>query len=497
MLSNRISPLPPRGLATDCLPDEPIASVRHAWSDGLPLAGPSQTDEAFRLPENASAMGPAGTGELATASESAPWPAPIGGVALTGIAGEFTRAVAPYTEADPSALLVHFLVALGNCVGRELRVSLDGRWHHPLNLYAVVIGEDGGARSDAAMAEVQRAFTAADPAWADERLRSGLASGEGLIAAVRDPALGQVKDRQTGEVREEIVDPGVADKRLLAFQPAFGHLLRQNARGGNSLLHVLGRFFEAERVQSITRKKPLTATRAHVSLIAHGSIPDLGAFRGETGRRNGHANCMLWICARRGRRLPHGSALSPAAEEALYERVGEALARAGETQREIGLDAGARELWHHLYLVEDEVDNEACPEAVDRGVTMLLRLAGIYAAADGSERLRREHLEAAREVWRYAKESARHLFCKTREGSPGEPPDKLQRKVCRLVAARPDGTTRGELIDRTQRNYTADELQEALDSLKAQGYVLDRREGEGGRAGVRWFSVEPPAAGDL
>jgi len=437
----------PHRAAIDGLPAQPMSFLRDAWPDGVPL-----------LPT----------------SEPVSWPAPIGDAALIGIAGEFTRTLLPHSEADPSALLIHFLVTYGNWIGREVGVSLDGRRRQPLNLYAVVIGEDGKARSEAAMAEVRRAFAAVDPVWAEDRVQSGLASGEGLIAAVRDPM--------------DEKDPGADDKRLLVFQPEFDQLLRKNARGGNSLLHVLGELFDAERVQVMTRKNPLRATRAHVSLIAHGTMTQLGAFREKAGRRNGSASYLLWVCARRSKLLPHGSALSPVVERALYARLAESLEQAAEAPREIGMEPAARHLWDRLYTAEHEEDEE-CSEAVCRGEAMLLRLAGIYAAADGSARIGLQHLEAAREVWRYAKASAQHLFSKPPADGPAELPDRLQRKVCRLVTECPAGMTRRELIDDTGRNYSADALQDALEALKAKGYLRDQVETEAGREVVRWLAA--------
>src|SRR5262249_51797841 len=217
---------------------------------------------------------------------------------------------------------------------------------------------------------------------------------------------------------------------------------------------------------------PLRATRAHVSLIAHGTKAQLGAFPGKAGRANRAASCLLWICARRSKLLPQGSTLSPAEERALYRRLGDSLMRVAEAPRGLGMAAGAGERWDCLYSAEHAEEEEG-PAGASRGEAMLLRLAGIYAAADGSARIRREHLEAAREVWRYAKASARHLFWRPCEEGPAALRDRLQRKVCRLVAASPTGLTRRELIDQTQRNYPADALQEALEALKQEGYLTD------------------------
>ena len=51
-----------------------------------------------------------------------------------------------------------------------------------------------------------------------------------------------------------------------------------------------------------------------------------------------------------------------------------------------------------------------------RASAQVLRLSLIYALLDAASRIRREHLEAALEVWRYCEDSARFIF-----GSIGDP----------------------------------------------------------------------------
>ena len=47
-----------------------------------------------------------------------PWPT-LKDAALHGTAGKIVGAVAPFTEADPAAILLHLLGEFGACVGRN------------------------------------------------------------------------------------------------------------------------------------------------------------------------------------------------------------------------------------------------------------------------------------------------------------------------------------------------------------------------------------------
>src|SRR5262249_9708 len=59
--------------------------------------------------------------------------------AFHGLAGELVRILDPHTEADQAAILVQFLVAFGNAVGRgpHFRAEAD---RHGTNLFAVFVG---------------------------------------------------------------------------------------------------------------------------------------------------------------------------------------------------------------------------------------------------------------------------------------------------------------------------------------------------------------------
>ena len=62
--------------------------------------------------------------------------------ALHGLAGVLTLAIAPYTEADPVAVLLNILTAFGNVVGSHAHFLVE-RTKHPLRLFAALVGLTG------------------------------------------------------------------------------------------------------------------------------------------------------------------------------------------------------------------------------------------------------------------------------------------------------------------------------------------------------------------
>ncbi len=112
-----------------------------------------------------------------------------------------------------------------------------------------------------------------DPQWADQRVVSGLSSGEGLIWAVRDKIYKneEVKDngRPTGEVTEVLVDVGEQDKRLLVVEEEFASVLQAVSRHGNTVSALIRQAWDNGKLRTLTKNNPTKATGAHISIVGH------------------------------------------------------------------------------------------------------------------------------------------------------------------------------------------------------------------------------------
>jgi hypothetical protein len=117
----------------------------------------------------------------------ADWPNPPSEKAYYGLAGEIAHAIEPHTEADPAAVLIQLLVAFGNVVGHTAYYQVEADQHHT-NLFTVLVGDSSKARKGTSWGHVKSIFGEIDPSWQNDRLTTGLSSGEGLIWAVKDEA---------------------------------------------------------------------------------------------------------------------------------------------------------------------------------------------------------------------------------------------------------------------------------------------------------------------
>ncbi len=229
------------------------------------------------------------------------WPKPLAAQAFHGIAGEIVKAIAPHTESDPNALLIQLILALGNVVGRGPHYVVEGD-HHSGNLFAVIVGDSSKGRKGTSWRLILRVMESVDPGWTRNHVTSGLASGEGLIYAVRDSD-GDTGDRSEGKAAELT---GVQDKRLLIVEAEFAKPLNVMERNGSTLSAVLRDSWDNGDLRVLTKNSPLRASGAHISILGHVTRGDLLRHLNSTEASNGFANRFLWVCARRSKILPEG-----------------------------------------------------------------------------------------------------------------------------------------------------------------------------------------------
>jgi hypothetical protein len=178
------------------------------------------------------------------------WVAPLGAAALHAPAGEF---VEPHTEADPAALLAQLLVAFGVAAGRHSYLTVEASRHYP-NEFVVLVGASRKGRKGSSWDHLQSLLARIDPSLTDDRVASGLSSGEGLIAEVCD------SQQDTGAPK---------DKRLLVLEPEFAQVIKVLAREGNTLSPVIRNAWDGKRLQTLVRNSPLRASDAHIAIVGH------------------------------------------------------------------------------------------------------------------------------------------------------------------------------------------------------------------------------------
>jgi hypothetical protein len=413
------------------------------------------------------------------------WPAPLNDAAYHGLAGQFVQTIAPHTEADPVAILVQHNLLIGTLAGRgpHVRVGAD---RHRFNEYALLVGDSSKARKGTSAGPVRNLASTLDQQFSRNGFTGGLSSGEGLIDAVRDPVEELKWIREKGQPpRQElaVVDPGVADKRLLLFEPEFSRVLRCMMRRENTLSAILRQAWDGDPVlRVLTRTSRLRATDAHVSLVGHIGRDELLRYLDSTESGNGFGNRFGFFCVQRANVLPFGGTPSDTVLAGFVERYQEVLEFARALDRPMAWSDEAGEQWRAVYPTLSAGHPGLFGAVTARAEAHALRFACQYALLDCSAVIHPPHLRAALALWQYAEDSARVIF----GDALG---DRTADAILRVLRRTQGGLGRTELSDVFGRNLPASEIERALMVLLKSGKAARRFERTGGRPLERWEAM--------
>jgi hypothetical protein len=404
--------------------------------------------------------------------------------AFHGLAGEFVRMIEPHTEADRHGLLMQYLSAAGNAIGRGPGMMADGAFHATV-IDPVLVGVSAKSRKGTAWSRVRETMTIADPEWAATRTEGGLSTGEGLVYQVRDPQIERrkaKKDEAADEdgMVEEIADPGVSDKRFFVVETEFAQVFRVLQREGNTLSIALRRLWDFGEAGALTKRDRTRVTGGHVSVIGHCTVDELRSVVSEIDIANGLINRFIFCCVRRSKELPRGGFVRRDDLEDHGHRLGEAIRSARTLRGALDWTDEAGELWDARYhdLTADLLGRLG--QATSRAEAQVLRTALIYAVLDGHSLIDVEHLEAALAVWDYAAASAGYVFGE----ATGDP---LADKILRALRTIPAGLTRTQIRELIGGKTPEQRIEVALGLLERHGLAVMAVETDtGGRPAERW-----------
>jgi hypothetical protein len=373
--------------------------------------------------------------------------------AFSGLAGDVVRTLAPHTEADATGLLVTFLAAFGAAVGPGPHSVADGSIH-PARLNVVLVGRSARARKGTSWAVIRRVFEHAHPAFCSGRVIGGLTSGEGLVA--------DLANRPEGPQRH-----------VLVMEPEFARLLRVSARSA-TLSALIRQAWDGGDLAILTRKQPLRATNASVSILGHVTAEELRRRLDQTEIANGLANRFLFAWVERSKRLPNGGRLPIDELESLGIRVRDAINRA----RQLGLltrSPQAEARWAAIYHgLDDNVDG-VVGSLTARAEAQMLRISVTYALLDGSSMIEVAHVDAAEAVWQHCEATINRVF------GDRQPDWVLPRLLAALKDAGAEGLDGSAQRDLFHRHLSGVRLAAARAELHARGLARTIAIDTGGR----------------
>lgn len=323
-----------------------------------------------------------------------------------GLAGKIIRKLQPNTESHPVGNLLELLACFGNIIGPTAYYEIEDSRHYA-NLFVVKVGKSSKSRKGTGKARIERIAQSLDAVWYSSRNTSGLGSGEIVVYEVRDPVIGAVRDKKTGQLRNEMTDPGVEDKRLYVSEGEFAGILAVAGRKDCTLSKVIRDAWDHKPIRNKAKGGSSVCQNPHISISADITREELSIQLKEADKFNGFGNRFLWCFVERQGLKPHGGEEIDWSEEivALFKCV-----EFARKQRRVFMDRNAREMWNRIYEELSE-DIPGTPGAVtSRAEAQVIRLALIFAMLDLSDHICVEHLKAARALWQYCEDSARVIF---------------------------------------------------------------------------------------
>jgi hypothetical protein len=399
-----------------------------------------------------------------------------------GPIGDAVREIAPTTEGDPVAVLAQILALFGALVGDGPHVRVGGV-DHPPRLWPLIIGKTSAGRKGTGLAAA-RSFVNQWSPYAHQYLRhrvtSGLASGEGLLAS-----LGAAREATGKGKPEDQPEPIAPDGKLTVVEPEFTRVLAASKREGSTLGQILRELWDSGHAGIMTRGAPLSVTDAHLTVIAHATPRELKLRLTESDLVGGTANRFLMIASERPHLLYDEMTHPDVAK--LARVLGEAVENCKLGVREVRRDRPANALWRDVYasLAADEPDGPL-GAVLARGPAYTMRLALLYALADGVSAIAPDHLLAGLALWHYSAQTARLIFSDSRRLN------EHQRLAAFIAGAR--SRTATEVNDFFGRNKTAEEIKAIVGELEAAGDVTRETDNDAGRGRpvVRFFYTGVP-----
>ncbi len=402
-------------------------------------------------------------------------PPVMGEDAYQGKIGEFIRSVMPYTEATGPAILAHLLPALGTLIGPGPYLWAGSEQRCRIN--TVLVGPTGRGRKGTALVPVDLLMRKIDERWWARQKMTGLATGEGLIAAVADSPVNPDGSQE------------VTDKRVYVVEEELSKVLAQMKRDGNILSQVVRECYDSGNLSVMTRGNPLRASGAHISVTGHITGEELREKLNKLEMSNGWGNRFAWFISLSEKMLP---LVKPIPDDLLegfanHFRVLNNYAAGAWSLAEDVAEVWAQEVYPHLWNEQPGLFGSMTV----RGASFVMRLALIYAVADsvgqygriGKGRvIKAEHLEAAVEVWSYCLESCRQLFPQTALRAANDTPAK----ILSLLSSGP--MKKAEFTDHI--NKPVSQIDRHLAALEKEGRVRKKTEKKGkGRPAEVWELV--------
>jgi hypothetical protein len=398
--------------------------------------------------------------------------------ALYGPLAIVARKICRYSEAHVGTVYLNLLVSFGNMMGRGAYFNV-GSTKHYTNENLACVGSSSKGRKGSSSDGSEPILHLIDSTWMNNRNVGGFSTPQAVLSQIKDDSRFQRLNKST-KLYEDILQPGVADKRLCIRESEMSNVFKLISDPKNKAGELFRNLWDGKQVSNLVAGKTevgehnsLICREPHVSIIGS-TTPSLAKATLPIGAdKSGDGNRIIWCYTKRTQLSPQGGPLINWAEETLnhngssesilvyfYEAISKARA-----SRLIPLAKNARKFWDCLYLrLENDQRSDFLGGMTARAAAHIRRMAMILALLDKEDAVSVKHLKAAEAIWDYSQESARFIFSGY---------SKEQEKILRLAYA--DGEAGISLTDihtLFSRKKEGEWVRAQVQGLEDEGYLM-------------------------
>lgn len=374
----------------------------------------------------------------------------IGPDAFYGIAGQLANEVSAIDGVSKEAILMQFLICIGNLCGQKFYYFIGGKKIYPSD-FLILCGSTGSSKKGTSFSDVKWFFDKYWPEFTHSRLKTGVNSGEGLINCIRDKIISIEKDK-TGKEIEVIKDQGALSKIVLFLEPELSRLLKAGKREGSTVTETIRNAWDQVPLEINTSQRSIRSTDYNVSLIAHITPNELKSLVTDIDSSNGFLNRFLFCLA--------GNA-EPKVFPEPFEKVRFSFSTELVTlisfinsieSEVIDLDESARVYYEDIYKEYFYKPESEISDLIGRNIPHLLKMAMLYAILDRSPFIKTEHLKASKALIDFSENSIRYIF-------KDKIYNKKEKKILYFLSKHSGHSSRGKIqSDCFKNNISKEEL---------------------------------------
>jgi hypothetical protein len=375
---------------------------------------------------------------------------------MLGELGEIVMTVCKDNEVHPVFVLAGLLSYLGTYISVPFFMLGGVKYHCNINF--VTVGNSSKAWASTSSDIVSRIFDGM--LGKPQYLEGHLLNGESLIAAVR----GDIPPDDKNIRKEAALSADISDKRLLFHEKEFRFAIANAKRPGNSLSEIVNALFMNGPAELLVKSGKISATGAHVSILAYTSCTDFSALKSDVKQSGEFASHFLWLLLDRLKPVPNPKAMSDKKVQYFQHKIEKIIQAANRLER-VKMSKPARELWNNIYPGLTKAESGVAGSVVSRSEIHTIKLALLYALVAGHTLITAKDLCSAHALVLYAWESASIIF----KGNLGH--NDEEKILCALHTAHNHEMSLSEIIKYVFKNKKGKCVRLLLSELEKKNQV--------------------------